>query len=169
MYTRSMPHPDPLGDGPELPAVSPARLLANDGYTLAEIAETLTLTEPEALAQLMADGNGFVTDAHVTRAEAALVGAAAQGDVKAADRLLAAHRPDRYGDKPLVDARTYVLNAGAPMDTATWLASVAARRVSGALGDPPAVISAPGGSAPEPSAVPMLPLHTAKSDPPRGF
>jgi hypothetical protein len=109
-----------LGDGPELPAVSPARLLADDGYTLAEIAERLSVTEGDVLRDLAADGRPFIGAAHVTRAESAMVARAvgmrvpservtATGDVVtvmqtlapdpvAGKLLLSAHRPEVYGD-----------------------------------------------------------------------
>ena len=113
---------DPL-DAASLPAVqtcTPARLLADGGLTVDEIAAALSMTAAVVRRQLAADGLPFVSPAHVLRVEDAMLSRAVgvtyseelvtrSGEVLAVSRtlppdpvagklMLTAHAPERYGE-----------------------------------------------------------------------
>jgi len=136
-------------------------LLNEAGWTVPEIAVELAITQAEVRRQLAA--LPAVTAAHVSRIESRAVEAAVDGDVGMIRTLLQAHRPERYGERPVI-GQLNVINAGEPLTTDQWFALVkqqmasreeAQRRVTVAppLERPPAS-GGLGGSGPEPTTVP---------------
>ena len=114
--------------GSRLPPATPQRLLRDAGFTLAEIAERCGQDVGTVWGILQADGLPVAPDALVERAEAVMVDAAASGDVGAGKIVLAGRRADVYGDRPVVDARQYVINAGGTLTPEEWMARVRERR-----------------------------------------